>query len=143
MREILFRGKSISSGDWVYGLYVEATMQWINGRKPHKSWIFKGFIANGGWIVPTGHKAVADDTVSQYTGIKDKYGHKIFEGDILKVVSRGRKSIVHVKYGGTSFYVPEFATDLDSVIFDHAVEIIGNIYDNLDLIETGKEREEK
>lgn len=122
MRKILFRGKSVSSDDWVYGLYVEATRRLAEGRT-HKSWIVGDFVAKSGWAVPTRHTAVADDTVSQYTGIKDKYGHKIFEGDILKVVKERREGITHVAYVGESFYAPEFD-----------VEIIGNIYDNPDLI---------
>lgn len=132
-REILFRGKNLKN-KWVYGHYLEADRCNRTGRKPHKAWIVEHFAANGGWLTPLVHHAVQEETVGQYTGLKDKNGTKIFEGDILRAVRRDLEKICHVEYIGYSFYVPELHWDLSDAAFDYQLEIIGNIYNNPELL---------
>ena len=67
MREILFRGKTVCDGDWVYG-----GITWNPSKKKvfiHTEW-------DEGEVIP--------ETVGQYTGLCDKNGTKIFEGDIVE-----------------------------------------------------------
>ena len=66
MREIKFRGKRVDNGEWVYGYYIVA------GGIP--------FISTFGVREPI---AVIPETLEQYTGLKDKNGKEIYEGDIL------------------------------------------------------------
>ena len=127
-REILFRGKRIDNGEWVEGYFVNL---WLIHYQKHQPII-------------TDNNAVSYDvdpsTVGQYTGLTDKNGKKIFEGDIVKTdkFSEPNKQYI-IKYDlqfgafiGQDRYNLYFVTfDGDSVEF----EVIGNIHDNSELLE--------
>lgn len=152
-RTILFRGK-ILDGNWVIGQYIKACTHW-HKRGIHEDWIVIGVIQNGGMINNLGRFAVIPETVGQFTGLCDKNGNKIFEGDILleeekeysleeygeKVV--GTHNIVaywNEKACGFwvrrtdkpkgKIYVPEEPL---CESFAEELKVVGNIYDNPEL----------
>lgn len=131
MREILFRGKRIDNGEWETGSLVYARM----GTSEEQAGIADKMTAY--------HTPVIPDTVGQYTGLTDKNGKKIFEGDIVKYIEididgSDDKYIGVIYYNQSKAnyviqkrkYMVNFVT---SWIGD--VEVIGNIYDNPELLE--------
>ena len=141
-REIIFRGKRCSDGEWVYGFYVESKYSW-QGHKPHRSWIVPNAISNGGFFNVLGRYAVKDDTVGQFTGLVDKKGMKIFEGDIV-LLGRDQKMYVVVFRNGMFYASVE---ECNPHIYggfplwclcaeEQYCTIIGNIHDNPELLST-------
>lgn len=141
-REIIYRGKRCSDGKWVYGFYVESKTSWI-GHKPHKSWIVSDAISNGGFFNILGRYAVKDDTVGQFTGLHDKNGKRIFEGDIVEVTSIRyedfmKKMLCEIVYDNGLCCFDFLALDrkrcMCATIPDAEIEVIGNIHDNTELL---------
>lgn len=124
MREILFRGKRVDNGEWVYGFYVP-----VNYAKPL---IVTGAdIDDYSEIEFDDYYHVNDTTVGQYTGLTDKNGKKIFDGDIL--ITHGETLVV--KHNDWTGHIN--AVDKNDVTYPFLRDmvVIGNIYDNADLLE--------
>ena len=131
MREILFRGKRTINGDWVYGDFVHG-----NERKSLRDSIF---VYDSETQSFNDYK-INPSTLGQYTGLTDKNGKRIFEGDIVKTdkFSEPNKQYI-IKYDlqfgafiGQDRYNVYFVTfDGDSGEF----EVIGNITDNPELLD--------
>ena len=122
MREILFRGKRRDTGEWSYG-----SLQCFKGYSIFDT-IWKNFIT------------VNSKTVGQYTGLKDKNGTMIFEGDIVKTVEGPFKVVCE---HGAFWLYDELLLSNDHLDFlgtykTEAIEVIGNIYDNPELLEVAK-----
>ena len=127
MRKILFRGKSEDNGEWVYGYYA------CIGKRHY---ILTGKLNLIG-AVNFEHYLVIPETVGQYTGLKDKNGKKIFEGDILRDDDNEENGVVEFIDG--EFYVV-FGNVETHGIYDIACccYVIGNIHDNPELLEGGE-----
>ena len=154
-REILFRGKRTDNGEWVYGYYIKATHHW-HSYGVHEDWIATDTVQNGGWCNVRGKYAVLPETVGQYTGLTDKNGKRIFEGDILKI-ARATDSTgsyyfpplvypvnVIVKWDMCAWMWETLCEDKRYIGFPDAwchyeCEVIGNIHDNPELMKGGVE----
>ena len=120
MREILFRGKCVdnykNSGKWAEGYLLRFTEK----RNP-----FIMLKDGGGECVE-----VIPESVGQYTGLTDKNGTKIFEGDVVNILTENNEiGIVKYDEGGFEVEADGFVIDFKQNINGTDVAVIGNIYD--------------
>lgn len=133
MRDIVFRGKRIDTGEWVYGWYVQKENHHSLDGKP-----IRHLIAD---VPPFGYE-VDPETVGQYTGLLDANDNRIFEGDILSDPAYPEHTTGAIYYGESNcsccngvygFYSKEDA-DLRNAAW---LTVIGNIHDNPELLKGG------
>ena len=133
MREIFFRGKRTDTSEWVYGDLLNVGVDYDYAIRTYGG-------REHGQV-----NAVNEKTVGQYTGLTDKNGKKVFEGDIVKVYD-------NFDYVGKTLYVGKVQWDdtflnlelktsekivwqlknLPSVLY---YEVIGNVFDNPEMLE--------
>ena len=134
MREILFRGKQLDRGEWVEGWYE----MYPFGKWPVKTSIIPSEEAKDGHYE---HVQVDPSTVGQYTGMKDKNGKRIFEGDVAKVLQGKDKDIAYVGFENGAFMLyPKTGNIYERTLWEYwyndwDVEVIGNITDNPEFLE--------
>lgn len=135
-REILFRGKSLNSGEWVEGylvkkidpIYTDIESYHILSQKRDKFEVLEPLVT---WT------RVDLETVGQFTCLTDKNGVRIFEGDIVKY----KEMLFEIKY---SIEQVRFLAILPNGVFNPVAikkcEVIGNVHDNLEILK-GEENE--
>ena len=143
MREIKFRGKRLDNGEWLYGSLL---VSHFKDDKKERYFITQ-FSGNY-----TFEHEVDPATVGQYTGLKDKNGWDIWEGDIFKEDGSGIVRSVFRVPGGLAFEdnPVSFGYDHRAPVYPYSsiaemqstswllqcCEVIGNIHDNPELLKT-------
>ena len=128
MRQIKFRAKTVNEGEWVYGMTIS---RGTIDRKRNRLFFE---VAENKW------KGVIPDTLGQFTGLTDCNGKEIFEGDIVRYYDdiEDEQVTSHVIYHkeSCSFCVAptELCGDYIGLTVYWQFEVIGNIYDNPELI---------
>ena len=138
MREILFRGQTRKKGQKV----------WMGGTPVDGQWVYGGVLQGiGDFSVIYGGKNANDlhedfqkwcvytDTLGQFTGLTDKNGKKIFEGDIVDILHNG----VYECYWDEGNFEYGFKNETESFGIAYAeynsIVVIGNIHDNPELLD--------
>lgn len=136
MREILFRAKAINrdpnrayrtnykNGDWVYGLITKLYDDNYPAEMRN---------TNGVSGIDVDYK-----TIGEYTGLKDKNGKRIFEGDIVLLKSDEEPYQVEFDECCFQVYSHSVCYVMDN-FYDHDIEVIGNIHDNSELLRSEEE----
>lgn len=138
MREILFRGKRRDNGEWVEG-FIGGLHSYKTDEETGKITRIDSYYLN--------HQSVDAITVGQYTGLTDKNGKKIFEGDIVKIEPVKHKEEIQIQ--GRNYKISELKgcwimlNDEEKWEFlgsiANSVVVVGNIHDNPELLEVRNE----
>ena len=141
MREILFRGKRKEDGEWLCGSLMQITYKEENNAIPIYMIFEDKFIFVCGDAKALNHAVVDPETVGQYTGLKDKNGKRIFEGDIVHCIARLDEADCIVIFEDGEFrLVPteRYATYVTGGGFyalrNFEKEVVGNIHDHPELL---------
>lgn len=138
MRTIKFRGKASHNGEWLYGDLINIHGEYhILGEDDMRE--------DGHHVTQDSDRPtwVEPDTIGQFTGLLDKNGKEIYEGDIIQFTKGWKRKsktdewqkdnqIAEVIYFGAEFNIAQIASCSD------VIEVLGNIYDNPELLEGGK-----
>lgn len=139
MRDILFRGKRIDNGEWGEGIPIQTHIGVFMcfDENPH-------YCSQYGYMEIDKIAMVDEATVCQYTGLADKNGRKIFEGDILHFVNHinNNEWLCAVEFLEGSFICRYIYKDGELGEYNHFTswhekvkwEVAGNIFDNPELI---------
>ena len=148
MREILFRGKRTDNGEWIEGYYYKAKYC----RTDDELYDYITVPHPKEYNEPSSHYIVDPETVGQYTGLTDKNGTKIFEGDMIKPFDDEiDKMVVEFHLGqfllclyGERGYMSEYGWEENGnyvcfeadplLSYGDDIEVIGNIHDSPELL---------
>ena len=133
MREILFRGKRVDNGEWFYGVpTIDSRGQTVIVENVFDC---DEYNCRGASCL-----YIDENTIGQYTGLTDKNGKKIFEGDIIQFCT-GMKLHYIVEFGLGGFMVSRYdIRDAIINVYNCPCEVIGNIHDNPELLKEGDDK---
>lgn len=143
MKEYKFRGKETDTGKWVYGgLFKEpAPPQCFEKTLEDKYWIVypnPRYMPDWNLLYEMVRTDVDKETIGQYTGLKDKNGKEIYEGDIVKVFTNKKWRIGKIIYEHSGFTIDVTNNkELEygrTGIIENLTEVIDNIYNNPELL---------
>lgn len=148
-REIKFRGKRLDSGEWLFGDLLQVANEVFISPSDGDWFDFISRIKNNVFNLPAAKYAVMPETVGQYTGLHDRTGKEVYEGDVvfwiaIDMQGRGKGeqgAIIWDKHTMAWAIMRDKPTSdgrpcIISRPFDRKhLEVVGNIHDNPELLE--------
>lgn len=132
MRPIKFRGKRLDNGMWAYGLYLQG-----------------GYIPGANKENVKVRHIISDDfyydvdpaTIGQFTGLTDKNGKEIYEGDIVRHYDNGKHYVI--VYDAPEFCYQDNEDGFRFLNHPEMCEVVGNVHDNSELLTHGNDKPER
>ena len=131
MREILFKAKRIDNGEWVEGCYF------VSGGE---HFIHAEYIESFCMPVVVNAKIIPE-TLCQFTGLYDKNGKRIWENDVVWLVCDGEEHIYQIIWDDSELDFKaakgeeNYGTNYEYLLCCDEIEVIGNIFDNPELLQ--------
>lgn len=123
MREIMFRGKRVDNGEWACGNLIK--------RQVRSSTFYVIQVRDNGFDFYDEYEVIPV-TIGEYTGLRDKDGYNVFEGDVLKA-SNGHVGWVEFWHGAFVKVCSCHSGSIQDIFTDNEI-VVGNIHDNYSLI---------
>lgn len=124
MRDIKFKAKRVEDGKWIVGSYVKRVINIQN-----EDVVFHRIIQINGK-----EDEILENTLSQFTGLFDVNQNEIYENDICSGHCDGNGIITYTDYNGGFEYIFKEGDNIDIFLIRRDIRIIGNRFDNLNLL---------
>ena len=123
-REILFRGKRAYNNKWVYGDLIQDF-----SYEKHNYYIGDNDCNEVGDVFYQENEVIPE-TIGQYTGLKDKNGKDVYEGDKVKAKFYGKEVVGEIGFNSGCFLLWNSCVSDNQLFIFTDIEVIGNIYEN-------------
>nr|DAE27907.1 MAG TPA: YopX protein [virus sp. ctDYl1] len=154
MREILFKAKRIDNGEWVEGYYYKISETTYCFKEdyerkpvPEHHYILQERMTD--WGLPNQMVQIEIDpkTLCQFTGLCDKNGKRIWENNVVWLVYNGEEHIYQIVWDNSELDFKatngeeNYGSNFEYLLCCDEIEVIGNIFDNPELLQENHERE--
>lgn len=141
MRENLFKAKKWDNGKWIEGYFVK-----IKDVTEHNL-ILTGELSKGAYTDFIGYE-VDPETLCQFTGLTDKNGKRIWENNVVLLVYDGKEHIYQIVWDNSELDFKatngeeNYGTHYEYLLCCEEIEVIGNIFDNPELLQEVRQNEQ-
>lgn len=142
MREILFKAKRIDNREWIEGNLIDLDIDsgYCYIVPPYK----QASTLPIGFLIADGMKLVDPKTLCQFTGLCDKNGKRVWESDVVWLVYNGEEHIYQIVWDNSELDFKatngeeNYGSNFEYLLCCDEIEVIGNIFDNKELLQEEK-----
>lgn len=136
MDRYLYKAKRLDNGEWVQGVPFKVEGKWVLLINDNENLLRVHYIEENMWTAEIYAIEVDASTICQCTGLKDKNGKLIWENDIVKI--NNSKGNVLITFGDFEIIctIPNEKYYKHRLEYDTEYEVVGNIFDNPELLES-------
>lgn len=132
----LFKAKRLDNGEWVQGVPFEIEGKTVILINDNENLLRVHYLEENMWDAEICAIEVEADTICQYTGLKDKNGTMIWENDIVKINNSKVNMLITFREFEIICTIPNEKYYKHRLEYDTEYEVIGNIFDNPELLES-------